>query len=252
LEISEAFKGTTNQTIDILTAVYDHGATCGVNFKMGENYLVYAYDRRTELSAEKANQLWWRDTMNRLIVIVLITVACANAVSAQEQASINPKSLYHLGGVTVVSPNQPGWVLLQSSESLIAFQKRVEDEVVNASVKTIKTKVFDNDKDLLTSLEALKQQELSKLKRDSVHFNYVRFKASPCVQYDGIFTGDASAPNFEYFNFKGYLCRYPESKGVVVQIEFSNHSNLRAFSENLVSLSSEFFEEMAFSKVAGK
>lgn len=185
--------------------------------------------------------------MNRLIIIVLVTVACANAVLAQGQASINPASIYHLGGVTVVSPNQPGWVLLQSSESLIAFQKRVENEVVNASVKTIKTKVFDNDKDLLTSLEAFKKEELSKFKRDSVHFNYVRFKASPCVQYDGVFTGDASAPNFEYFNFKGYLCRHPDDKVVVVQIEFSNHSNLRAFCESLVSLSNEFFEKMAFS-----
>jgi hypothetical protein len=54
LEISEAFKGATNQTIDILTAVYHHGATCGVNFKMGENYLVYAYNRRRELSADQA------------------------------------------------------------------------------------------------------------------------------------------------------------------------------------------------------
>jgi hypothetical protein len=190
--------------------------------------------------------------MNRLIVIVLVTVACANAVLAQEQTSINPAGIYHLGGVTVVSPNQPGWVLLQSGESLIAFQKRVEGQVLNASVKTIKTKVFDNDNDLLTSLEALKVEELSKLKKDSVHFNYVRFKASPCVQYDGIFTGDAAAPNFQYFNFKGYLCRHPESKGLVVQIEFSNHSNLRAFSETLGDLSNQFFEKMAFSKVAGQ
>lgn len=53
LEIREAFKGTTNQTIDVVTAVYDHGATCGVNFTVGENYLVYAYDRRRELSTEQ-------------------------------------------------------------------------------------------------------------------------------------------------------------------------------------------------------
>jgi hypothetical protein len=117
-------------------------------------------------------------------------------------------------------------------------------------VKTIRTKVFDNYNDLLSSLEALKVEELSKLKKNSVHFNYVRFKASPCVQYDGIFTGDASAPNFKYFNFKGYMCRHPESKGLVVQIEFSNHSNRRAFSENPVDLSNEFFEKIAFSKVA--
>ena len=190
--------------------------------------------------------------MNRFIVIVLVTVACANAVLAQEQASINPASIYHLDGVTVVSPNQPGWVLLQSNKSFISFQKRGEGEVLNASVKTIRTKVFDNDNDLLNSLEALKVEELSKLKKVSVHFNYVRFKASPCVQYDGIFTGDTSAPNFEYLTFKGYLCRYPESKGLVVQIELSNHSNLRGFSENRIDLSNQFFERIAFSKVAGQ
>jgi hypothetical protein len=190
--------------------------------------------------------------VNRLIVIVLVTVACANAVLAQKQASINPGSIHHLDGVTVVSPNQPGWVLLQSNKSLIGFQKRGEGEVLNASVKIIRTKVFDNDNDLLTSLEALKVEELSKLKKVSVHFNYVRFKASPCVQYDGIFTGDTSAPNFEYFNFKGYLCRHPESKNLVVQIELSNHSNQRGFSENLLDVSNEFFEKMAFPKVAGQ
>ena len=190
------------------------------------------------------------DTMTRLIVIVLTTVVCANALLAQEPPSINPASIYHLGGVTVVTPNQPGWVLLQSRQSLIAFQKRVEGEVLNASVKTIRTKIFANDEELLATLEALKVEELSKLKRDSVHFNYVRFKASPCVQYDGIFTGDATAPNLKYFNFVGYLCRHPESKDLVVQIEFSNHSNRRAFSTNLSDLSNEFFEKMTFSKVA--
>lgn len=190
--------------------------------------------------------------MNRSIVIVLVTVACANAVLAQKPASIDPASIYHLGGVTIVSPNQPGWVLVQSNKSLIGFQKRGQGEVLDASVKTIRTKVFDNDKDLLTSLEALKVEELSKLKKVSVHFNYVRFKASPCVQYDGIFTGDTSEANFAYFNFKGYLCRYPESKDFVLQIELSSHSNQRGFSENIIDLSKEFFEKMAFSKVAGQ
>ena len=191
--------------------------------------------------------------MNHLIVIVLVTVSCANALLAQEQASINPASIYHQVGVTVVSPNQPGWVLLQSSKSETVFEKRVEEEILIANVKTIKTKLFDNDKELMTSLETFKQKELSKLKRDSVHFNYVRFKGSRCVQYDGIFKPDgASAPKFEYFKLKGYLCRHPESKDLVVQIEFSNHSNSRGFSENLFSLSDEFFEKIVFSKVASK
>ena len=191
--------------------------------------------------------------MNRLMVIALVTVSCASAVLTQERSSIKPAGIYRRIGVTVVSPNQPGWVLLQASKSETVFEKRGADEIVSANVKTIKTKIFDNDKELMVSLEALKKEELSKLKRDSIHFNYVRFKGTRCVQYDGIFTSDgASAPKFEYFNLKGYLCRHPESKDVTVQMEFSNHSNLRGFSENSSSLSIEFFEKIVFSKLAGK
>ncbi len=189
--------------------------------------------------------------MKYLIVIVLVAVFCANAVSVQEQSPINPASIFNQDGVTVVSPNQPGWVLLRSSKSETVFEKRDKDEILAANVKTFRTKIFDNDKDLLVSLETLKKEELSNLKRDSVHFNYVRFNGSPCVQYDGIFKLDGtSAPKFEYFNFKGYLCRHPETKDLVVQIEFSNHSNLRGFSENLFSLRDEFLEKIVFSKVA--
>lgn len=55
LEISEAFKGMTDSTVSILTSVYDGGGTCGVNFKKGESYLVYAYERQPELSSDQAN-----------------------------------------------------------------------------------------------------------------------------------------------------------------------------------------------------
>ena len=54
LEISETLKGPAHQTVDILTSIYDNGGTCGINFRLGESYLVYAYERRHELSADQA------------------------------------------------------------------------------------------------------------------------------------------------------------------------------------------------------
>ena len=102
--------------------------------------------------------------MKYLIVIVLVAVVCANAALTQTQSPINPASIFNQVGVTVVSPNQPGWVLLKSSKSETVFEKRDKDEVLMASVKNIRTKVFDNDKDLLVSLETLKKEELSNLK----------------------------------------------------------------------------------------
>lgn len=193
--------------------------------------------------------------MKYLIIVILIAVFCVGVVSAQEkQSSINPASVYIQDAVTVVSPNQAGWMLLQSNKLETVFEKRAKDEVLTANVKTIKTKIFDNEQDLLTSLEAMKKEELlSKYKRDSLHFNYVKFKETRCVQYDGVFNfKEVTTPKFEYFNFKGYLCRHPENKDLVIQIEFANYSNLRAFSEDLSSLSNEFFEKTAFSKVSVK
>ncbi len=54
LEVSDAFKGVTDKTIEVSTSVYDGGGTCGVNFKVGETYLVYAYNRMPELTADQA------------------------------------------------------------------------------------------------------------------------------------------------------------------------------------------------------
>jgi len=164
---------------------------------------------------------------------------------AQHQTRVKPGTVYHLNGITVVSPNQTGWELLQSTETELALQKKLDDAITNAGVKIFKTQVFDNDQDLLKGLEALKQEELNKLKRDSVHFNYINFKGSPCVQYDGLYTGDTAVPQFEHFNFKGYLCRYQDRKDMAVQAEFSNHSNRRGLSESALSLADEFFEKFA-------
>ena len=192
--------------------------------------------------------------MKHLIIVILTALFCVAAVSAQEQSSIKPASSYSQAGVTFASPNQSEWTLLKSDKSQTVFEKRAKDEISNANVKTIKTKTFETEKDLLIGLETLKQDELSKLKMDSVHFNNTRFKGLPCVQYDGVFKldGGASSPKFEYFNFKGYLCSHPETKGLAVQVEFSNYSNSRGFSENIVAVSDEFFEKITFSKAAIK
>jgi len=187
------------------------------------------------------------------IVAILIAMICAGAGSAQDQSSISPASTYDQAGVTVVSPNQSGWILLKSDKLETVFGKRDKDGIVSANIKIIKTKTFETDRELLASLETLKQEELNKLRRDSIHFNNVRFKGSSCLQYDGTFTVDGtSSPKFPYFNLKGYVCLLPQTKDFAVQLEFSNYSNQRGFSEKLFSLSDEFFEKVVFPKAAVK
>ncbi len=124
---------------------------------------------------------------------------------------------------------------------------------LNCERLLIITKTFETDKERVNSFEALKQEDLSSLNRDSLHFNYVRFKGSMCLQYDGIFKLDGtSAPKFEYFNLKGYLCPHPSAKDSAVEMEFSNYSKTRGFTEDLNSLNDEFFERIAFSKAPAR
>jgi hypothetical protein len=186
--------------------------------------------------------------MNHFIVIIAAVLFCA-AVSAQAQTSIKPASIYKQGGITVVSPNQPGWTLLKTDKSETVFEKRDESGILNASVKIVRTKTFETDKDRLAGWEALKQEEFSKLKQDHLHFNYTRFKGATCLRYDAIFPLEkTSSNNFAYFNLRGYVCSLSNAKDSAVQIEFSNYSNTRGFTEDLHSLAEEFFEKLTFPK----
>ena len=54
LEVVEGFKGVTTKTVDVLTYIYDGGGTCGVNFRLGESYLVYAHKRESSLSDDES------------------------------------------------------------------------------------------------------------------------------------------------------------------------------------------------------
>ncbi|MEK6337331.1 MAG: hypothetical protein AABM67_20605 [Acidobacteriota bacterium] len=186
--------------------------------------------------------------MNHFRVMIAAALFCV-AVSVRAQTPIKPATIYDQNGITVVSPNQPGWISLKAEKSETVFEKRGEGGILNASVKTIRTQTFETDKERLAGWETLKQAELSKLKRDSIHFNYTGFKGATCLQYDGIFPIEkTSSSHYAYFNLRGYLCRHPDAKDSAVQLEFTNYSNTRGLTEDLYSLSEEFFEKITFPK----
>ena len=186
--------------------------------------------------------------MNRFIVMIATALFCV-AVSARAQTSIKPASIYDQDGITVVSPNQPGWILIKTDKSEMVFEKRDESGIFNASVKIIRTKTFETEKDRLTGWEALKQVEFSKLKQDHLHFNYTRFKGAVCLRYDAIFPIEKTSSNkFAHLNVKGYVLPLSNAKDSAAQLEFSNYSNTRGMTEDLYSLSEEFFEKLTFPK----
>ena len=113
--------------------------------------------------------------MKYFLAIIAIALFCG-AVSAQAPKTIKPAKTYKQDGMTVVSPNQPGWIKLKTDKSETAFEKRIESDILAAGVKTIPTKTFETDKDRLPGWEALKNEEFSKFKQDHLHFTYMKFK----------------------------------------------------------------------------
>jgi hypothetical protein len=191
--------------------------------------------------------------MKQLIFIILTALFSAVAVSAQAQTSIKPAAIYDQNGITVVSPNQPEWILLKTDKSETSFEKRGEDGILSAGVKIIKTKIFETDKERLAGWETLKQEEFSKFKEDHLHFNTVKFKGMPCLLYDAIFPLEKTSSNkFAHFNVTGYVCPNANAKDSAVQMEFSNYSNIRGITEDLGSLREEFFEKIVFPKATDK
>jgi hypothetical protein len=96
-------------------------------------------------------------------------------------------------------------------------------------------------------------QPLVQLQQDHLHFDYMKFKGAACLRYDGIFPIEKTpSSNFAYFILKGYLCPNANAKDSAIQMEFSNYSNTRGLTEDLHSLSDEFFEKITFYKAAVK
>lgn len=64
LEVSEPFKGVTRDTVEVISG-YAGPGSCGVEFKEGESYLVYAYNRRSLLpeDATKLPKKSWTQEM---------------------------------------------------------------------------------------------------------------------------------------------------------------------------------------------
>lgn len=68
-----------------------------------------------------------------------------------------------------------------------------------------------------------------------------------CLRYTGIFPIEkTSSSKLAYLNLKGYLCPHTKAKDSAVQMEFSDYSNTRGLTEDLYSLSDEFFEKLTF------
>lgn len=183
----------------------------------------------------------------KLAPLILSAALLCVLLPVQAQTPVQPASVYSLDGIRMASPKQAGWTVISRSPTETSFEKQSKDGILHAGVKTLHTQIFSGVQAQLAGWEKLKQAELSHLKLDSVHYFNEKFKGAMCLHYDGVFpTPKTQAVPFAYLNLKGYLCPHPKARDQVVQIEFSDLSNTRGFTEALFDLSAVFFESITF------
>lgn len=198
----------------------------------------------------------------------MLVVFCGCAKTTLDKGTIPPKSIYNRAGVTILSPNELGWTVVQSSESSIVFEKSENEAITIASTRTYAIEGFvkhdnnpfipeavDNvqikrraqDEDFLTFLEEKKEEEFGPLKMLSIHFNHVLFKGVRCLEYDGEFLDErVSGSEFQYFAVKGYICRHSETDDLALEMEFSHRSKSRGFPEHMLVVGQAFLENIRF------
>lgn len=190
-------------------------------------------------------------TMKLLRIILTFGFLFVSFTFAQtENPTIKAEKVYKQSGAKIFSPNETNWQIVKNESSETIFGKTTIEEKFNVFVRTKTISDFENIEDLFENIEKMKQSELNIENRDSLHYNRTNFKETPCLQYDGVFNNDeAVMPGYKHFNFFGYLCRHPKNKNIVVQIEFSNFSISRGFSESALKLSKDFFSKIQFIKI---
>jgi hypothetical protein len=182
----------------------------------------------------------------RFPIAVFAAVLSVTAAAGQEPAFIEPGSVHQWQGLTVVSPDEAGWVLAASDGNRIVFEKRSETAVLRASVSIIRTEIYKTGEAFFAGLEPFKEEEWRGLEVDHLHFNRMGGRGGPFLQYDAIFKlDDTASPVFRYLDLRGRLYPYKRAKGMVVQVEYSVRSGVRGFSEEQMALAEGFLAKVA-------
>jgi hypothetical protein len=180
--------------------------------------------------------------------LLALAVSLAHGSAIAQTSTPGMTSGYKQAGVTVKPPSGSGWKLAKATEDETRFERSSPTEVAVARSRTLEASIFGEGGDLLARMERWKEAELSGggARRDSIHFNRIRFKRLSCLQYDGIFVVDSGMGGSKHSNVKGYLCPLPDNAQSVVELEVSNRTAQRGFSEEFAAISDDFFDSATF------
>lgn len=190
----------------------------------------------------------------------LIVVLTGCMAAAPTRPLITPKSGYTQVGAIVYSPTETGWYLIQSNNFGVVFGKQygAADETAVANTGVFKVDGIEMDKDFFDFIadQRERQDDKKRFKILGIDNERVYFKGVSCLKYRGLSedhkNNGIDSTDFQYLKTAGYVCRHPLNKVTAFQMEISQRSKEKAFSEGLLAVGEEFFKNIQFNNAGLK
>jgi len=167
-----------------------------------------------------------------------------------------PGTQYSIPGVSMVSPNEPGWWVKRPENGKILFGKRgaqagdnswlkVEITMIDAALSD--EQVHDWAKHMLTTYSTGDPAVFFPL---ILRVEPLTFKGADCISNDRILQykpGKGDRPGQRYENAFGYICRHPLHKDIAVDIVYGGErSSAPAVPRNNRAIAEAFFDSVVF------
>ena len=192
--------------------------------------------------------------MKIAVAFVVLALLSVCPTLAESKGEIAPKSTYRQIGATLLSPNEAGWYLAQSTAYGLAFGRQYGAKTETAIANTVIFKVdgFEEDKAFLDYIasEREKKDDKTRFKILDTRNERVTFKESSCLRYRALSEDHKSkginSTDFDYLKTFGYICRHPSNRSIAFQMEISHRGKEKTFLEALLSVGEEFFNSIQF------
>lgn len=187
------------------------------------------------------------------ISIIFVLLAAGLLGCGAPPSEVASRTGFSLIGVTVISPNDPGWFAIKSNPGAVALGRSgdLQGENLVLSVSIIKIESSRSDQSILEEFKSAKavNDNSARFQNVSSRARDVTFKGARCIRFEGSSQNTKAriaSASVVYENNMGYTCRHPLRRDLAVDFAFSSRSASSTLSAAERNLAASFFNNIQF------
>jgi len=191
--------------------------------------------------------------MKNAILFIILTVGLLGCGAPRSE--LVSRTGFNLIGMTVISPNDPGWFAIKSNPGAVALGKSgaVQGESLILSVSIIQVEGGRSDRSILEEAKSAKAVNDNPARFQNVSFSTreVTFNGARCIRFEGSSQNTRAriaTASVVYENNVGYTCRHPLRRDVAVDFTVSSRSASSTLSTAERNLAESFFNNIQFNE----